>query len=239
MPIEDAYAQACADARRTGEPLSLLMVDADHFKRINDKHGHSVGDEVLKGFGHLPPGRRDPARRPRLPDRRRGVRPSPSEDRRGRRATRRRRGAYAGVASDGRHGRPLGRSGHRQHRDGLRCLAGGGSLRPGGRCRVRGQGGWSQSDAKRLSGDHGKQRREAFSRGRRLTAVRMRSAGRRWTASARRPAARPGILGGRLLSPRSRIGNGTVRRMLPLPSRRQSSSISMEWSRCRTWMRQA
>ncbi len=48
--FEDAYARACADARRTGEPLSLLMVDADHFKRINDKHGHTVGDEVLKGL---------------------------------------------------------------------------------------------------------------------------------------------------------------------------------------------
>ncbi|TXN04810.1 GGDEF domain-containing protein [Methylobacterium sp. WL103] len=48
--FEDAYARACADARRTGEPMSLLMVDADHFKRINDKHGHTVGDEVLRGL---------------------------------------------------------------------------------------------------------------------------------------------------------------------------------------------
>jgi diguanylate cyclase (GGDEF)-like protein len=48
--FEDTYARACADARRTGEPLSLLMVDADHFKRINDNHGHAVGDEVLRGL---------------------------------------------------------------------------------------------------------------------------------------------------------------------------------------------
>jgi hypothetical protein len=165
--------------------------------------------------------------------------PSPSEDRRGRRATRRRRGACAGGTSDGGHGRPLGGSGHRQHRDGLRRRAGGGSLRPGGRGRVRGQGGRSQSDAKRPGGDLEEHRRGASSRDRRLTAVGMRSAGRRRTASARRPAAHPGILGGRLLSPRTRIDDETVRRMLPLPSRRQSSNISMKWSRRRTRMRQA
>ena len=48
--FEDAYERACEDARRTGKPLSLLVVDADHFKRYNDTHGHVVGDEVLKGL---------------------------------------------------------------------------------------------------------------------------------------------------------------------------------------------
>jgi diguanylate cyclase (GGDEF)-like protein len=37
-------------ALRTGEPLALLLIDVDHFKRVNDSHGHLIGDDVLRGL---------------------------------------------------------------------------------------------------------------------------------------------------------------------------------------------
>jgi diguanylate cyclase (GGDEF)-like protein len=39
-----------ARALRTGAPLALLLVDVDHFKRVNDNHGHLIGDEVLRAL---------------------------------------------------------------------------------------------------------------------------------------------------------------------------------------------
>jgi len=45
--LDEAIGLALADAPRLGRPFAVVMVDVDHFKSINDTHGHAVGDGVL------------------------------------------------------------------------------------------------------------------------------------------------------------------------------------------------
>ena len=49
--FELALAREVDRVARSGEPALLLMVDIDHFKLVNDKHGHGVGDEVIRMVG--------------------------------------------------------------------------------------------------------------------------------------------------------------------------------------------
>lgn len=51
--IDRFFAGELARAQRYGTPFSLILVDIDHFKSVNDGHGHSVGDAVLRQFANL------------------------------------------------------------------------------------------------------------------------------------------------------------------------------------------
>ncbi len=51
--LEEHIIQAMDQAKRYGHPCSLIFLDIDNFKQINDVHGHLVGDEVLKKVARL------------------------------------------------------------------------------------------------------------------------------------------------------------------------------------------
>lgn len=46
--FEEALAREIARARRAGAALAVVVLDVDHFKRVNDAHGHAAGDAVLR-----------------------------------------------------------------------------------------------------------------------------------------------------------------------------------------------
>lgn len=50
---DEAVADTFERCRSSGRPASLLMLDIDHFKAINDRHGHPAGDEVIRRLGDI------------------------------------------------------------------------------------------------------------------------------------------------------------------------------------------
>ena len=46
--FREAFDRLLSEARNSNSPISLLMIDLDHFKRINDQYGHLVGDDCLR-----------------------------------------------------------------------------------------------------------------------------------------------------------------------------------------------
>jgi len=51
--LDEAIERELIRAARNKQPVGIVMCDLDHFKRVNDTHGHLAGDEVLRMFAEL------------------------------------------------------------------------------------------------------------------------------------------------------------------------------------------
>jgi diguanylate cyclase (GGDEF)-like protein len=51
--LDDTFSRQLTRSLREQQSVSLLMVDVDHFKKLNDTHGHLVGDDVLKRLARI------------------------------------------------------------------------------------------------------------------------------------------------------------------------------------------
>lgn len=51
--MDETLPRELARAKREGKPLVMIMLDIDHFKRVNDTYGHAAGDEVLKVLAQM------------------------------------------------------------------------------------------------------------------------------------------------------------------------------------------
>lgn len=51
--LEDELRKGVIDFQQRGKPLSLMIIDVDHFKKFNDAHGHQAGDEILRGVARV------------------------------------------------------------------------------------------------------------------------------------------------------------------------------------------
>src|SRR5690349_4362373 len=50
--FDDALREYLEEFRRIGRPVGLMLLDLDHFKTVNDTHGHDVGDAVLRAVAN-------------------------------------------------------------------------------------------------------------------------------------------------------------------------------------------